>query len=69
MNKYFNLEKFKLMMRIKDIKAKELAILLGCTKATIHNKLANLSPFTFDEVVILSRKYNIKIEELINKER
>ena len=67
MNKYFNLEKFKLMMRIKDIKAKELAILLGCTKATIHNKLNNLSPFTFDEVVILSKHYNFKIEDFMNK--
>lgn len=67
MNKHFNIEKFKLLMRIRDIKLKDVAIVLGCTKATIYNKLSNLSPFTFDEVVMLSKQYNFKIEDFMNK--
>ena len=67
MNKHFNIEKFKLLMRIRDIKLKDVAIVLGCTKATIYNKLNNLSPFTFDELVNLSKQYNFKIEDFMNK--
>ena len=67
-NKKVNTNFVKSQMALHGHTYKDLAEMLGKSKASVHNKLAGFRNFTVNELAKMSELYNVPIDYFFSKQ-